>query len=124
MKSWIYAIESLGSGLVKLGLTINVEKRMKDLQTGSPSPLHFIGAFPGDHRTEKHIHKKYNKYWESGEWYNLPFGLAEQIIEEGWESHSSRELQMELDFERQAAVIEMPVDSNHVILVQAGRKAA
>lgn len=127
MRGWIYLIESLGSGLVKMGFSFNVERRMKDLQTGSAYPLRFIGAFPGDQRTEKHIHKKYDEYWESGEWYKLPFGLAERIIEEGWEVYQLRECQMELAFDRPAAIIEIPAElmpvsclATHVLMVHAG----
>lgn len=73
---YLYLIEQSGTGYVKIGISNNVQKRLKSLQTGSPQTLnllHSIG-FPNKN-TAQHIeqvlHKQYQDQQVSGEWFTL-----------------------------------------------------
>lgn len=44
--SRIYAIEGVGTGLIKLGRASNPERRKRELQVGSPVPLRLLCAAP------------------------------------------------------------------------------
>jgi hypothetical protein len=69
MDTYVYFIT--GGGLTKIGVSIEVESRMKNLQAGSPVPLTLVGTIRGSWRTEKLIHHLYKEYRVHGEWFNF-----------------------------------------------------
>jgi hypothetical protein len=54
---------------VKVGYSVNPEKRVTELQTGNPRILSVIGKIKGTPDDEKRIHSKYMKYNLIGEWF-------------------------------------------------------
>lgn len=69
-KKWTtYAIEAVGQGLVKVGHTIDVVRRLDELQVASPHELRLLGVIDGDY--EKAIHREIRDHWQGGEWFAL-----------------------------------------------------
>lgn len=69
-KVWFtYAIEALGVDLVKVGHTIDVTRRLDELQCASPHQLTIIGCRRGDH--EQDVHRALRPHHVSGEWFRL-----------------------------------------------------
>lgn len=64
----------------KIGITSNLDKRIKSLQTASPTGIHLVYSINTKHaeKIEKHLHRKYSKYNTNLEWFNLS---REQIVE-------------------------------------------
>lgn len=64
----------------KIGYTTNLEKRIKSLQTSSPTGIHVVYSIATQHakKIEKHLHSKYNKYNSNLEWFTLS---REDIVE-------------------------------------------
>ena len=61
---------------VKIGISIDVEDRIRGLQTSNPYKLDVIKSFDAGveaHKHEKHFHDLYAEYNTSGEWYK--FGI-------------------------------------------------
>jgi hypothetical protein len=58
---------------VKIGISKNIEKRLRTLQTGSPYELKLMGWIESDNdrAIEKRLHKKYERYRTHLEWYRL-----------------------------------------------------
>ncbi len=59
---------------VKIGISIDVEDRLKGLQTSNPFKLDIIKSFDAGveaHKHEKHFHDLYAEYNTSGEWYKF-----------------------------------------------------
>lgn len=58
---------------VKIGFSKNIQKRIRQLQTGSPSLLTLMGYIEtNDHKKlEKKLHCKYRDVKSHGEWFNL-----------------------------------------------------
>lgn len=57
---------------IKIGTTkVGVEKRLKQLNTGSPKKLYLLGYISGGKEKEKEIHKQFNnnKIRQNGEWF-------------------------------------------------------
>lgn len=80
---WTYFIGARdSSGPIKIGSTAgDPQKRLKDLQTGSPEKLEVLAAIPGaDHETR--LHGEFAPYRLHGEWFwrEAP-GLRELIDE-------------------------------------------
>jgi hypothetical protein len=80
----IYLIHCEVIDLYKIGISVNPDKRLKQLQTGSPYEMNIISIFESKHpfKTEKIIHnslksKKAPENFEfdfkhlKGEWFNL-----------------------------------------------------
>jgi len=70
-KEGVYIISIKDSDLFKIGLTKNIEQRLKQLQTGNPFEFRLIEFFPTSKfkELEKTLHKKYKKNKYKNEWY-------------------------------------------------------
>lgn len=58
---------------IKIGTTkIGAEKRLKQLNTGSPLRLYLLGYITGGKEKEKELHKKFQQYKvrNNGEWFS------------------------------------------------------
>ncbi len=57
-------------GFVKIGFTANLEKRLKQLQTGHRTPLYVLATIPGGTRnTERLLHEELKQHRGNGEWF-------------------------------------------------------
>lgn len=72
---YIYLIKAEKEDVVhyKIGIAKNINKRIKELQTGNPMKLVLINQFESEFPTlvEKTLHRKFNLLHENGEWFNL-----------------------------------------------------
>lgn len=69
---WIYFIVCSDTGRCKIGFTAGeVKKRLKALQTGSPSELAITVMHPGTPDTERRLHEKFAPWRLHGEWFRL-----------------------------------------------------
>ena len=83
----LYIIQSAVTGAVKIGRSNDVEKRLKQLQTGSSYRLVLLAKFDNQGHMEAFLHRKFEKYKSSmqGEWFtyfclpNLPDWMYEQL---------------------------------------------
>lgn len=73
----VYFIQHGADGLIKIGFTKNIDKRMRDLQFAAPLPLRLLGWRLGGPTEEARLHRVFapSKAW--GEWYRP----TEQLIE-------------------------------------------
>ena len=78
--SYVYLIE--GAGLIKIGTAYNPERRMAEMQTGSPVPLTLLAKTSGNYQTEDRLHKRFSQWCTAGEWFDLEPDVLAQLIEE------------------------------------------
>jgi hypothetical protein len=77
---WVYFIgEHLKRGaFVKIGTSINVDKRLKQLQAYSPVRLQVLGKVAGGSELEGVYHLRWQRFRAHGEWFRLtPRMIAE-----------------------------------------------
>lgn len=77
---YVYFIQGIKTSLVKIGITSNIDKRIRALQIGSPDKLKLVGLFkinlPGTRslsearRAENVLHRVLSEYREHGEWFS------------------------------------------------------
>ena len=67
----IYFIQAGDNGPVKIGYSINPEKRLQALQTSHPQKLRMITVIDGDRDLEKELHEYFSDESVSGEWFNI-----------------------------------------------------
>jgi predicted GIY-YIG superfamily endonuclease len=73
----LYIIQQKGTNTIKIGISDNVRRRVRELQTGSPHKLVVVRTLncpdrDTAERLEKLSHRRYAKYRLEGEWFNLP----------------------------------------------------
>jgi DNA-binding CsgD family transcriptional regulator len=66
----IYLIQD-GTGRVKIGYSERVKERLKQIQSTECPTCKLIAHFPGSYGVERYLHKKYESYRLSGEWFKL-----------------------------------------------------
>jgi predicted GIY-YIG superfamily endonuclease len=79
--TYLYFIQNVVSGSIKIGYTSDLDARLSDHQVGSDAPLKYILTIPfsDDLKAkdmEKELHLKFSKYNIRGEW----FEPAEEIL--------------------------------------------
>lgn len=76
----IYFLQGEITRRIKIGFTTRfIHSRMGALQIGSPDKLVFLGAHPGDERTEYELHNRFREVYSHGEWFNESQELAQYI---------------------------------------------
>jgi hypothetical protein len=54
---------------VKVGYSVNPEKRIAEVQTGNPRILEIVGYFPGTEEDERALHKQFGPSNKLQEWF-------------------------------------------------------
>ena len=70
----VYLIKDTKTGYIKIGFTsVDVNQRLKSLQTGNPSKLKLLKVYDGNMQDEQNLHKLFTNKKVGGEWFNLNF---------------------------------------------------
>jgi predicted GIY-YIG superfamily endonuclease len=80
----VYLIKENEHSTYKIGVSINPEKRLKQLQTGNSSELSLIHSYPSTYanKIEKTLQRKYSLEKTNGEWFQLSLENELQFLEE------------------------------------------
>jgi predicted small secreted protein len=80
----IYLIKESENNYYKVGVSGNINQRIKQLQTGSAGTIELIEKYPSkySHKIEKALHRKYQQYNVKGEWFNLPESMLNDFIKD------------------------------------------
>jgi hypothetical protein len=65
----LYFIECSVTGLVKIGKTISVRKRLSQIQNGSPTEMKVYAVIRNKGHLEKEIHQRFKNLNHRGEWF-------------------------------------------------------
>lgn len=66
---YVYFIQGIDGGRIKIGWAKRPGVRLRELQTGSPVALRIVAAMPGDRSAERDQHKKWEQHRAYGEWF-------------------------------------------------------
>jgi hypothetical protein len=95
---WVYFILDLRTRFIKIGITRDIERRLREIIRVTGHPCRFIGAIHGGRDVEAELHRRYAAHaTDQAEW----FAITERDAIEQIEMHAyvaSR--QMQLDFEK------------------------
>lgn len=67
--SLVYFIRRASDGVIKIGVSRDVTKRLGGLQTSTPDELSLVGTIPGDERVEAEWHARFAAAHIRGEWF-------------------------------------------------------
>jgi len=68
-KGYVYFIQGMCGGAIKVGYSANPEKRLRELQTGYPDTLKILLMIPGNESTEHTLHRQFEASRLKGEWF-------------------------------------------------------
>jgi hypothetical protein len=71
-KNYVYIIQGERGTEVKVGFTVDVDKRLKELQTGNPKVLHPLIILLAPPEVERQYHRQLAKSRVNGEWFSGP----------------------------------------------------
>lgn len=73
----VYFIQAEGGGDIKIGVSKNVNERLKQLQISNSEKLIITNILPGGYEKEKELHEKFKGINKGGEWFKATHMLAE-----------------------------------------------
>ena len=76
---YVYVVEAVGTGLVKIGVSDNPEKRLHSLQTSNPTDLRLLGYCMGSYAIEQALHLVLDEYRVRGEWFRNEGKCAQAV---------------------------------------------
>lgn len=81
----VYVLGSQGSHTVKIGRTVDLVKRLSDIQRMSPSRLEVLWSHPGGAGLETRLHRHFRNLRSHGEWFvfeDSPVEAIKQAVEQ------------------------------------------
>lgn len=78
----VYCIGSPERGIVKIGHSINPQKRLMELKTGNPFQLEVLAVIEGDDKKERELHEKFKDLRLAGEWFSYTHDIKEYFFKE------------------------------------------
>lgn len=79
IKGYVYFVQGINGGAIKIGYSDNPETRLKALQTGYPDILKILLLVPGTEKTERYFHNKFAEYRLNGEWFRPEQDILKEI---------------------------------------------
>jgi hypothetical protein len=92
-REYVYVMGASISPTVKIGRSIHPEIRLGQVQETVDFPLQLMWTTPGGKEMERGLHYHFAPQRRHGEWFELPFGKAVQLVQEAiaansWETES------------------------------------
>jgi hypothetical protein len=63
---WVYFIRDLETGLIKIGCSQDVQKRLLQVHYEISHPLELLGYIPGSHTIEQRLHQRFSRQRRNG----------------------------------------------------------
>lgn len=84
IESYVYFVQAVNGGPVKIGVARDVKKRLLGIQNGNPSELVVRNALPGDRVEEGALHMHFTRHRLKGEWFEPVPELLELLDATEW----------------------------------------
>lgn len=78
---YVYFIQGVYGGAIKIGKSKDPEMRLKALQTGYPDTLRILLLIPGYTKIEQQLHEEFEQYRLNGEWFKPEKPILDKIKE-------------------------------------------
>lgn len=78
--SFIYFLNAAEAGVIKIGVTNDLDRRIGSITRMSPLPLELLLSVPGNHRTEAEFHERFSASRLHGEWFSTTDGVILEFI--------------------------------------------
>lgn len=77
MIKYVYLTQSLENSYYKIGVSKHPQKRLKENQTGNPSPTKLIDTYQSEfaNKIERALQRRYSHTKKEGEWFDLSMSI-------------------------------------------------
>lgn len=75
----IYFVQAEGGGLIKIGTSVCLTERLRQLELIHGDGLSVLAVMPGSFDVERTLHDRFAHLWEGGEWFRDNGELTEFI---------------------------------------------
>ena len=84
---YVYLIHDIYNNTYKIGVTKDLNKRIKSLQTGNACELRLVESFETEYpyRLETMLHRSLEQYRELNEWFSLPTDIVYDFRSRCWQ---------------------------------------
>lgn len=84
---YVYLIEDVDNNRYKIGVTKDLDNRLRNLQTGNSCELKLLCTYKTDYpyRLESMLHRSFEQYREKNEWFNLPKDIVFDFQSKCWQ---------------------------------------
>lgn len=82
LRTRVYFIATADEQFLKIGCSVDVESRLKNLQTSQHARLRLLGIIEGDEEVEAQWHRRFRHLRQSGEWFRYTGDLRDAIQSE------------------------------------------
>lgn len=79
-QGYIYFLQNVDTRNIKIGHALNVDRRIRDLQTGNEADLILLKKVPGSYSYETIVKRKFQAYRIKREWFELGLELQKFIL--------------------------------------------
>jgi hypothetical protein len=76
---WVYFIQGVDGGPIKIGTTDNVRSRLRAIQAMNWAELRLLTCYPGFSMSERHLHRRFKEHRVRGEWFAINPELSKLI---------------------------------------------
>lgn len=83
-RAYIYVIGDGVGNVVKIGYTDTPLKRLGQIQTSNPTPLHLLCILPGTRHIEQQLHRRFARRCVHGEWFDFKQENAVSLVAQAW----------------------------------------
>jgi hypothetical protein len=98
MTGQVYFLKAPAVNLIKIGFSIDPERRLNEVRLISPTPVEFMGSIRGDYEEERALHQKFAHLHSHGEWFVAASDLEFEILKMVWSESSPRARELFMDF--------------------------
>jgi len=100
-ESQVYFLRAPSVGLLKIGRSIDIERRLSEIRLISPVKLELLGYVSGDWSVETAYHRRWHGLRQHGEWFTetaeLRAALECDIVLNAWNRASAEAREMALE---------------------------
>ena len=114
VETQIYFLLARSVGLIKIGRSIDVRRRIQDICTMSPVPLELIGVVYGTYQKETEYHQRWAGLRRHGEWFEATDELMTALEADGLVASWNRARQEARDLALEQ--IDMPVRGGKIVV--------
>ena len=79
---YVYLIEDIDNKRYKIGVTKDLKKRLRNLQTGNSNQIQLLESFKSEYpfRLETMLHNKFKQFHHYNEWYELDKNSVDEFL--------------------------------------------
>lgn len=115
---YVYVIGAPESTTVKIGITVDLDDRLRQIQSMCPVKVAVLWATPGSGALERALHRRFTQQRSHGEWFVFdddPVGQIREAIADGLDAVIEQAVQPEDEVQQEPAESSLPAKQRMIL---------